>query len=60
MEEYMNHFMIINMEGYVILRITEKGDIKNEYKLNRRQVALLAEQSVQALSNIVRNPLNRQ
>lgn len=56
----MNHFMIINMEGYVILRITEKGDIKNEYKLNRRQVALLAEQSVQALSNIVRNPLNRQ
>lgn len=56
----MNHFMIVNIDGYVFLRITEKDNIKSEYKLNRRQLALLAEQSVQALSNIVRNPLNRQ
>lgn len=56
----MNHFMIINDSGHVFLRITEKDNIKHEYKLERRQLALLAEQSVQALSNIVRNPLNRQ
>lgn len=55
----MQHFMIINMDGYVYLRITDKGNAQ-DYKLNRRQLALLAEQSVQALSNIIRNPLNRQ
>lgn len=56
----MNHFMIINSGGHVFLRITERDNIKHEYKLDKRQLALLAEQSVQALSNMVRNPLNRQ
>lgn len=50
-----NHFMIIQMDGYAYLRITEKDNIKHEYKLDKTQLALLAEQSVQALGTMVRN-----
>lgn len=51
----MNHFMIIQTDNLTFLRITEKDNIKHEYKLDKRQLALLAEQSVQALSTVVRN-----
>jgi len=50
----MYHFMIIQLGDVAYLRITEKDNIKHEYKLDKRQLALLAEQSVQALGIIVR------
>lgn len=51
----MNHFMIIVVDKNVYLRITDKDQIKHEYRLEIRQLALLAEQTVVALSTMLRS-----